>query len=263
MKRTITNLFDEKTNGNSNLDSNFEFGITISKSKNRREEIISSTSLFLLGAKVEKYLVNLLKKELEETFKLGKYKNILIVGLGNRAIENDSLGPKTVEKLLISRGLNFSPSVCAISPNVEANTGIETFEIVKAISQNVKPDLVVVIDAFATNSISRLCSCFQLSESGISAGSGNGNKAKKISKKSLGVKSVLTIGVPTLIYASSIAKETSDLNLKNKLEVFENLMLSPTDVGKKIDVLSEIVATAINETLFPLLLPSEISSLSR
>lgn len=263
MKRTITNLFDEKTNEKANLDCNFEFGITVSKSENRREEIISSTSLFVLGAKVEKYLVNLLKKELEETFKLGKFKNILIVGLGNASIENDALGPKTVEKLLISRGLNFSPSVCAISPNVEANTGIETFEIVKAISKTVSPDLVVVIDAFATNSVSRLCSCFQLSERGISAGSGNGNKTKTISKKSLGVKKVLTIGVPTLIYATSIAKETSDLSLKNKLEIFGDLMLSPTDVGKKIDVLSNIIATAINETLFPLLLPSEISSLAR
>ncbi len=263
MKRQTTNLFDEIGNKKNFSCEKHDFGISISRNLKKKEVIISAQSLFLVGSKIEKNLNSLLKNELKSTFKINKAKNILIVGLGNREVGNDALGPKTIEKLLISRGLELSPSVCAIAPNVQANTGIETFEIVKAISKIVSPDLVIVVDALATNSISRLCCCFQISENGISAGSGNGRLSKKISKSSLKVGKVLTIGVPTLIYASSIANEISNPKLKNQLRAVENLMLSPTDVEKSIETLSKIISKALNETLFPSLLPSEIETIVR
>ena len=196
----------------------------------------------------------------------------MIVGLGNINIENDSLGPKTLERLIVSRGLNLSPSVCAFAPNVyvliisrifvvQSNTGIETYETICQISKIVSPDLVVLIDAFATVSVSRLCSCFQFSEKGIAAGSGNNHASKIISKEALGARKVLSIGVPTLIYASSFAKNISNKKIKEEFNSFPMLMLSPTDVKKNVELISRIISGAINETLFPNFSPSEINAL--
>lgn len=263
MKRRLTNLFDELPNSKKSLETNFEYGISVSRNLKgfRKEAIVNVPTLNFFGAKIEKYVKNVLKNELKNTFKIDKAKNILIVGLGNINIENDSLGPKTLERLIVSRGLNLSPSVCAFAPNVQSNTGIETYETICQISKIVSPDLVVLIDAFATVSVSRLCSCFQFSEKGIAAGSGNNGASKIISKEALGVKKVLSIGVPTLIYASSFAENISNKKIKEEFNSFPMLMLSPTDVKKNIELISRIISGAINETLFPNFSPSEINAL--
>ena len=248
MKRRLTNLFDELPNSKKSLETNFEYGISVSRNlKGKiREAIVNVPTLNFFGAKIEKYVKNVLKNELKNTFKIDKAKNILIVGLGNINIENDSLGPKTLEKLIVSRGLNLSPSVCAFAPNVQSNTGIETFETICQISKLISPDLVILIDAFATVSVSRLCSCFQFSEKGIAAGSGNNHASKIISKEALGARKVLSIGVPTLIYASSFAKNISNKKIKEEFNSFPMLMLSPTDVKKNVELISRIISGAIN-----------------
>ena len=263
MKRRLTNLFDELPNSKKSLETNFEYGISVSRNlKGKiREAIVNVPTLNFFGAKIEKYVKNVLKDELKNTFKIDKAKNILIVGLGNINIENDSLGPKTLEKLIVSRGLNLSPSVCAFAPNVQSNTGIETYETICQISKIVSPDLVVLIDAFATVSVSRLCSCFQFSEKGIAAGSGNNHASKIISREALGARKVLSIGVPTLIYASSFAENISNKKIKEDFNAFPMLMLSPTDVKKNVELISRIISGAINETLFPNFSPSEINAL--
>lgn len=263
MKRRLTNLFDELPNSKKSLETNFEYGISVSRNlKGKiREAIVNVPTLNFFGAKIEKYVKNVLKNELKNTFKIDKAKNILIVGLGNINIENDSLGPKTLERLIVSRGLNLSPSVCAFVPNVQSNTGIETYETICQISKIVSPDLVVLIDAFATVSVSRLCSCFQFSEKGIAAGSGNNHASKVISREDLGARKVLSIGVPTLIYASSFAKNISNKKIKEEFNSFPMLMLSPTDVKKNVELISRIISGAINETLFPNFSPSEINAL--
>ena len=256
-------MFDELPNSKKSLETNFEYGISVSRNlKGKiREAIVNVPTLNFFGAKIEKYVKNVLKNELKNTFKIDKAKNILIVGLGNINIENDSLGPKTLEKLIVSRGLNLSPSVCAFAPNVQSNTGIETFETICQISKLISPDLVILIDAFATVSVSRLCSCFQFSEKGIAAGSGNNHASKIISKEALGARKVLSIGVPTLIYASSFAKNISNKKIKEEFNSFPMLMLSPTDVKKNVELISRIISGAINETLFPNFSPSEINAL--
>ena len=263
MKRRLTNLFDELPNSKKSLETNFEYGISVSRNlKGKiREAIVNVPTLNFFGAKIEKYVKKVLKNELKNTFKIDKAKNILVVGLGNINIENDSLGPKTLERLIVSRGLNLSPSVCAFAPNVQSNTGIETYETICQISKIVSPDLVVLIDAFATVSVSRLCSCFQFSEKGIAAGSGNNHASKIISKEALGARKVLSIGVPTLIYASSFAKNISNKKIKEEFNSFPMLMLSPTDVKKNVELISGIISGAINETLFPNFSPSEINAL--
>lgn len=263
MKRRLTNLFDELPNSKKSLETNFEYGISVSRNLKgfRKEAIVNVPTLNFFGAKIEKYVKNVLKNELKNTFKIDKAKNILIVGLGNINIENDSLGPKTLERLIVSRGLNLSPSVCTLVPNVQSNTGIETFETICQISKLISPDLVILIDAFATVSVSRLCSCFQFSEKGIAAGSGNNHASKIISKEALGARKVLSIGVPTLIYASSFAKNISNKKIKEEFNSFPMLMLSPTDVKKNVELISRIISGAINETLFPNFSPSEINAL--
>lgn len=263
MKRRLTNLFDELPNSKKSLETNFEYGISVSRNLKGKikEAIVNVPTLNFFGAKIEKYVKNVLKNELKKTFKIDKAKNILIVGLGNINIENDSLGPKTLERLIVSRGLNLSPSVCAFAPNVQSNTGIETYETICQISKIVSPDLVVLIDAFATVSVSRLCSCFQFSEKGIAAGSGSNHASKIISKEALGARKVLSIGVPTLIYASSFAKNISNKKIKEEFNSFPMLMLSPTDVKKNVELISRIISGAINETLFPNFSPSEINAL--
>lgn len=263
MKRRLTNLFDELPNSKKSLETNFEYGISVSRNlKGKiREAIVNVPTLNFFGAKIEKYVKKVLKNELKNTFKIDKAKNILVVGLGNINIENDSLGPKTLERLIVSRGLNLSPSVCTFVPNVQSNTGIETYETICQISKIVSPDLVVLIDAFATVSVSRLCSCFQFSEKGIAAGSGNNHASKIISKEALGARKVLSIGVPTLIYASSFAKNISNKKIKEEFNSFPMLMLSPTDVKKNVELISRIISGAINETLFPNFSPSEINAL--
>ena len=263
MKRRLTNLFDELPNSKKSLETNFEYEISVSRNLKGKikEAIVNVPTLNFFGAKIEKYVKKVLKNELKNTFKIDKAKNILVVGLGNINIENDSLGPKTLERLIVSRGLNLSPSVCAFAPNVQSNTGIETYETICQISKIVSPDLVVLIDAFATVSVSRLCSCFQFSEKGIAAGSGNNHASKIISKEALGARKVLSIGVPTLIYASSFAKNISNKKIKEEFNSFPMLMLSPTDVKKNVELISRIISGAINETLFPNFSPSEINAL--
>lgn len=262
MKRKLTDLIDEKPVKNISLNKKFEFGITVGSKSKPKQVIISATSLTFLGSKIKQYLTDILKGELNKTFNLSSYQKILVVGLGNCEIFNDSLGPKIVEKLIISRGLNLKPEVSAFCPNVYSNTGIETSELVKAVCQLVKPELVIILDALATVSASRLCSCFQIFEGGITAGSGANSKNKKITKQFLGVKNVVSIGVPMLIYGQTIAPQIQNKTLKNSFQNYPSLILSPANINKITNLLCEIVSLAINETLFQNLSKEEIEILT-
>ena len=132
---------------------------------------------------------------------------ILIVGLGNIYVTPDSLGPKVINEIEVTRHIiNYLPQyveegtrmVSAISPGVLGTTGIETVEILKGIVDNTHPKLVIVIDALASRSIERISSTVQLSDTGIVPGAGVGNTRKEISKKTLGVP-VVAMGIPTVV----------------------------------------------------------------
>ena len=257
MKRNLTDLADEK-NQKFLKQENFKYGISVKKNK-KKSVVIDAAALSFFGAKLEKLVADILEDELCKTFKINKYKKILVVGLGNREISNDSLGPATVEKLVISRGLELKPEVCAISPNVFSNTGIETFDIINSITKIVQPDLVVLIDSLATLSVSRLCNCIQISNEGISAGSGANLKNRKISKNSLNVKNLITIGVPMLIYAENVIGQEN----KGKTNSITPLILSPINIKQNIQLLSNIISCAINKAVFKNLNKEEIDSLIR
>ena len=145
---------------------------------------------------------------------------VLVVGLGNEKSTPDSLGPKSIDQVLVTRHLFLLGEVeegyrntASFKPSVTGTTGIETKDLMEAIKEKINPDLIIVIDALATNSIERLNKTIQLATSGISPGSGIGNNRAEISEKTLGVP-VLAIGIPTVVDASTIVQNTLQLLLK-------------------------------------------------
>lgn len=196
---------------------------------------------------IEKSLENLLIKA---------KKSVLVVGLGNREITSDCIGPYTAEKILATRhiseefskkiGLERLQKVSVITPSVLGKTGIESSEIVKAVVDKTKPDAVIVIDALCANTVENLFSVIQLCDSGISPGSGVKNTRKELSFATLGVPTV-AIGVPTVVEASVLAKELSGKDAVNKLD----LLLTPKDTDLLSHRISEILAHALNAFLQP------------
>ncbi len=194
---------------------------------------------------------------------------VLVAGLGNRDITPDALGPKVADRILATRHLSsnsdtayFRP-VCAIAPGVLAQTGIETSEIISCISSEVSPCAVILIDALASKSAQRLGNTVQLSDSGISPGSGVFNSRKEISASSLGVK-VISIGVPTVVDAATLAfdllneeERTEQLQSKFKLNG-QSLMITPREIDVILKRSSELISLAINKALHPDLDTDEI-----
>ena len=156
-----------------------------------------------------------LSEEITRLKPAGEYET-LVVGLGNRFVTSDSLGPRVMDKLLVTRHLlQTMPqevddricSVSALSPGVLGITGIETGEIIEGVIAMTKPGLVVTVDALAARSIKRICTTIQIADTGIQPGSGVGNNRRHIDEKTLGVP-VLAIGVPMVVYASTIVWDT-------------------------------------------------------
>ncbi len=132
-------------------------------------------------------------------------KNILAVGLGNQEMTADALGPKVVNKLWITRHYS-KEGLSSMIPGVMAKTGMETAMIVKGVTKETNPDLIVVIDALAARSASRLGTTIQITDTGIWPGSGVGNHRNGMNKESLGVP-VIAIGIPTVVKTTSLIKD--------------------------------------------------------
>jgi len=149
-------------------------------------------------------IVKILARKLGRLHNLPEDATILVIGLGNRHVTPDALGPKVCDKLLVTRHLADVPldvqgelrSLCAIAPGVMGITGIETAEIAKGIVEKIKPDLIIAIDALAARRTSRINATIQISDAGINPGAGMGNKRTPINKSSMGVP-VIAVGVPT------------------------------------------------------------------
>lgn len=153
----------------------------------------------------------------------------LILGLGNRQSTADSLGPNTLDKIMITKHLftlktNVKKgirSVAAISPNVMANTGIETYDIVTSLVQKITPKFIIVIDALASSSINRINTTIQLTDTGIHPGSGVGNNRKEISFETIGIP-VIAIGVPTVVECSIIVNDTINYLFKHLAYILDH-----------------------------------------
>ncbi|MBV7273039.1 GPR endopeptidase [Clostridiaceae bacterium UIB06] len=233
----------------------------------------------------------ILGENLSDMVKLDDSMTALVVGLGNWNITPDALGPKVVSKLMVTRHLKqLIPDqidegirpVCAIAPGVLGLTGIETGEIIKGVVDKIKPNLIICIDALASRKLERVNSTIQLGNTGISPGSGVGNRRMELSQQTLGIP-VIAIGVPTVVDAATMANDTIDLVLdqminqtqkggefysmlksidkeeKQKMitEVLDpyvgNLMVTPKEVDLVIDSVSKVIANGINIALQPAL----------
>ena len=200
---------------------------------------------------IEKEIIKSLEKLLEK-----EINNILVVGLGNEEITSDSIGPSVVKKILATRhiagefaekiGLKGLKSVSIISPNVLGKTGLEVTEILKGIIKQTEVEAVIVIDALAAGSITRLFKTIQFSNTGISPGSGVKNRRKEISEKTLGIP-VIAVGIPTVVDALSLAFEITEQIPKNDTD----MIVTPKEADLLCHRISEILARAINVFLQP------------
>ncbi|EQF23997.1 GPR endopeptidase [Clostridioides difficile CD160] len=234
-------------------------------------------------------MISYLKEELVDIFGQDKNKKTLVIGLGNRNITSDALGPKSVSKTLVTRHLfkNYNKDydddfteVSALSPGVMGVTGIETSEIVKSLVEKVKPDRVVAIDALASRKMERVNSTIQISTAGISPGGGVGNTRKSLTKETLGVE-VIAIGVPTVVDAATLTIDVLDMAIDNLIAQSEetesfyemlkklkeeekyhlikdsldpydkNLIVTPKDIDDTIENLSIIISEGLNRSLHP------------
>lgn len=192
---------------------------------------------------------------------------VLAVGLGNSLITPDAIGPLSAEHILVTRHLEDElPSdhplrelrgVAAIAPGVLGQTGIEAAEITLAVCKKINPSAVVVIDALACSDINRLGSTIQLTDTGISPGSGVQNRRKELSERTLGVP-VIAMGVPTVVDLHTAAENLTGEAPENDMP---NMMVTPRDVDLMTEHASRIIAMGVNLALQPDLTPEEIRSL--
>ncbi|HAX72617.1 MAG TPA: GPR endopeptidase [Firmicutes bacterium] len=147
----------------------------------------------------------------------------LVIGLGNDHVTPDALGPMVVDEVIVTRHLyQLRPDevdrnyrvVSALAPGVMGMTGIETYDVIESLVKKTTPDFLVVVDALASRSITRVNKMIQMTDTGIAPGSGVGNKRRAINEESLGIP-VFAIGVPTVVDAVSVTSDTIDLLLKH------------------------------------------------
>ncbi len=230
-------------------------------------------------------LTDCLTAELKALVPQSLKKSILVVGLGNWNATPDALGPRVVERLLVTRHLGSvvaedirqrMRSVAAVAPGVLGTTGIETLDIIRGIVNESRPDLVIAIDALAARNLDRLLGSVQIADTGIHPGSGVGNHREGLTRESVGVP-VIAIGVCTVVQSISIAQEAVHL-LAEQLaddmafydilkemapseqrglidEVlgsrFSELMVTPKEIDVLIDDMAEVLGEALNRTLQP------------
>lgn len=181
--------------------------------------------------KVSKVLIEQIKKMLD-IMHIKEDDECLIVGLGNSKSTPDSLGPKVIENIIVTRHLfeinrisSGYRKVSVLLPGVKGTTGIETSDLITSIAKQIKPDFIIAIDALASSSIDRLNHTIQMTDTGIHPGSGIGNHRKEISFKTIGIP-VLAIGVPTVVESSTIVSDTINYLFKHISYTKNNLELS-------------------------------------
>lgn len=235
------------------------------------------------AAEVKAPLISVLTDQLKAVIPEARELSALVVGLGNRQATPDALGPRTVERLLVTRhvkplveqGLRERlRSVAALAPGVLGTTGIETLDIVRGVVREVHPDVVIAIDALAARSLHRLMGSIQIADTGIQPGGGVGNRRQGLNRDSLGVP-VVAVGVCTVVQASTIAAEALRIlaeaepggeegsgkewlspgrqrQLAEQLQPhFDELMVTPKEIDALVDDMAEVLAESLNRSLQP------------
>lgn len=241
--------------------------------KGDNEKVHETASVLL-----EEWIRNLLPRQ---------SRSILITGLGNASASPDALGPDAVSRVRINRHLLIEAGegvssnewiISAIIPGVMAQTGLETAEILKSVAGRFRPDVMIVIDALAAGSVTRLGTTIQITDTGISPGSGIGNTRQEISMDTMGVP-VIAIGVPMVVEAASIIYETTlairhvlepyqnqngkdflkNLNKEEQIQLFRELLeqkanplyVTVKDIDEMEKRIAETVAAGVNRVFYP------------
>lgn len=292
--RKANNLEDEIPGIKYNVEN-------IGKTKITRVEITSKEGEEALNKKIGNYITidvnkinNLLEEENQKIIELlsneiekivdkhiGKSEDILVVGLGNLYSTPDSLGSKVVKKIEITRHIKkYMPqyidknarAISAVAPGVLGMTGIETWEFLKGIVDNVKPKLILAIDSLCSRSVNRISKSIQLSDTGIVPGGGVGNARIELTKESLGIP-VIALGIPTCVDVATITEDGLNLWI-DKLEKKENIdtkileennnyesikeallpsdlnfIVTPKEIDELIENMTEIVSAGINNAI--------------
>lgn len=211
-------------------------------------------------------LAALIADEIDALAKLhlgGTPRCVLVAGLGNREITADSIGPKTVDRLTVTRHIRehdealfnsyFRVPLCAIAPGVLGQTGIETAELVGGVAKTARPDLILAVDALAARATERLGATVQISDSGIFPGSGIGNRRSEISMRTLGVP-VIAIGVPTVVNSATLVYDALqsagytevDDRMERVLHEGESFFVSPRQSDRISESVADMLADAID-----------------
>ena len=230
-----------------------------------------------------KIIENTLIKELKlvlKDYNIQKEDLVLIIGLGNSLSTPDSLGPKTLENILVTSYLynlgevdQSYQNTAIFKPEVTGTTGIETSTIIKSLIEKTNTKLVIFIDALAASSLDHLNKVIQVTTKGISPGSGVGNNREELTRNTLNIP-VIAIGVPTIVEASTIVKDTlinlkkhisyqieNKDNLKTKLTTYQDYSEQENTLSKQEekDILGEIgllepidLKQLIDEVLIPI-----------
>lgn len=203
-----------------------------------------------------------LAAELRDILKLPEGAPALVVGLGNRAITPDAVGPLTAGHTLVTRHLveqvpehfgSFRP-VAALAAGVLGTTGVESGELVRALADKIRPACVIAVDALASRSMDKVCSTVQLADTGIVPGSGVGNHRAALNRETLGVP-VIALGVPTVVDAATLAYDVLAQAGKGELDpdalggVGSDLMVTPRDIDQRVADMSKVMGFGINLAL--------------
>ena len=200
--------------------------------------------------------------ELTALLKLPEGAPALVVGLGNRAITPDNIGPAAADHTMVTRHLveqvpehfgSFRP-VAALAAGVLGTTGVESGELVRAVTEKIRPSCVIAVDALASRSLSRVCNTIQLADTGITPGSGVGNARAALDRRSLGVP-VIAVGVPTVVDGATLAADLlaeagqADLDPQALRGAGEGVLVTPRDIDAKVTDLAKVVGFGINLAL--------------
>ena len=195
---------------------------------------------------------------------LQKARSVLVVGLGNRAMTPDAVGPLALSHTLVTRHLveqlpeqfgQMRP-VSAIAAGVLGTTGVESGELADSLCKRLKPDLVIAVDALASRSLSRVCTTIQLADTGITPGSGVGNARTALNEETLGVP-VLAVGVPTVVDGATLAADIVAEAGKGELEPEAlrghdgGVFVTPRDIDERVADLSKVIGYGITLALQP------------
>lgn len=197
---------------------------------------------------------------------------VLVAGLGNRMVTPDALGPAVVDAVFVTRHIHeYAPEsiderigvVSAVSPGVLGITGVETGEIIEGVVKRINPSLVIAVDSLASRSMERVRTTIQIADSGIAPGAGIGNKRKALNKETLGIP-VLAIGVPLVVFASTVAQDLlegamdkthiDDMEMRrilnNMMDVEgSDMIVTPKEIDKVVKDLARIISDGLNIAL--------------